>query len=659
MRACIRNFFFGLLLPALALAAPADEDRLDAQREAFIAARPAAEAGRWQDVEPFLEILRDYPLLPDLRSAWLRKRLGDGNDEETGAFLARYPELGFSRGLRLAWAKSLVERRRWDRYLAIYEAHYSDRDDTGLDCLALRARLNTGRGDGVADEALAIWLYPYSRPKECDPVFATLQDGGWITDARRRARIDLALPAGQIQLARYLAKPLPSADQARIERWARVRANPGRELLNKGQFADNEADRELLEYGLKRLAVQDPETAAARWQGLSDYSFSPGQRLLLERRIALGLARNFLPGGRPAIARQIEGGDRDAVVAHWQVRLALRDSDWPAALEALDALPPDKSANTDWQYWRARALAAMGRDADARALYQVLAARRDFYGFLAADRLELPYVWSDRPIPVDEAVIDQIAARPGFVRLRELFMTGLYSRGRAEWSVAVNRLEPAWRAQAAILAQRWGWHSTAISTAARAGQGDDLVLRYPLPWRGDFVNLSQAVRIEPTLAYGVARSESLFMPDVASSAGAIGLMQLMPGTGKETAAAARIPWRGWHSLTDPETNITLGTQYLSKMLARFGDNPVLATAAYNAGPHRVKRWLPEQGAMAADVWIDSIPFRETRRYVRRVLASDVVFDWRMNAEPRRLSLRMPPVTAAPEDGAIAGPSAGL
>lgn len=659
MRASILIFVAGLLAPGSSLAAPASPSALDEQRLAFIAARPAAEAGRWEDVEPFLPTLRDYPLRPDLRAAWLRKRLGDANDAETGAFLSRYPALGFSGGLRLAWARSLADRRRWDQYLAIYDAHYSGQDDTALDCLALRARLNTGRGDGVADEAIGIWLYPYSRPKECDPVFAYLQEGGWITDARRRARIDLALPAGQIQLARYLARQLPESDQARIERWNRMRANPGRELSEANRFADDEADRELLEYGFRRLASHDPETAAARWRSFSGFSFPPEQRLLLERRIALGLARNFLPGGRAAVASQLERGDRDAVLAQWGVRLALRDDDWSAVLAALDALPPDTEDSTNWRYWRARALAAIGRDGDARALFEALAAERDFYGFLAADRLGQPYVWSDQPIAADETVIGQIGARPEFVRLKELFMTGLYSRGRAEWAQALSGLEPAWRPQAAVLAQRWGWHSTAISTAARTGQGDDLALRYPLPWRGDFVQLSQAARVEPTLAYGVARSESLFMPDVASAAGAIGLMQLMPGTGKETAAQARIPWRGWHSLTDPQTNITLGTRYLSRMLARFGDNPVLATAAYNAGPHRVERWLPERGSMSADVWVDSIPFRETRGYVRRVLASDVVFDWRMNAEPRRLSVRMPPVTPAPDHGAAAGPSAGL
>jgi len=652
MRAIILTLLPACLAPLSALAADAAEDRLDRQREAFIAARPAAEAGRWTDVEPFLGILEGYPLVPDLRAAWLRKRLSAATDAETGAFLDRYPDLGFTRGLRLAWARSLAERRQWGSYLVVYEGNYAGKKDTELDCLALRARINTGRSAGVTDAALAIWLHPYSRPSECDPVFAYLLDGGWITDAHRRERIDLALQAGQIQLARYLARPLPPADLARIDRWAKMRANPDRELQRAQQSPTTAADRERLDYGLRRLAALDPEAAQQRWREFAHRAdagrgFPPDQRLALERRIALGLARNFLPGGRDAIDVQA-GRDTDPIVAHWRVRLALRDGDWPAVLRAIDALPEDAGGNTSWQYWRSRALEHTSETETAAARFGVLASDRDFYGFLAADRLDLPYAWSDQPIPADDALIEEIAARPEFLRLRELFMTGLYSRGRAEWAVAVNGLPAESRAQAAVLAQRWGWYSNAISTAARSGQGNDLVLRYPLPWRDDFVRLSQIARIDPTLAYGVARSESLFMTDVASTAGAIGLMQLMPGTGKETAAAARIPWRGWHSLTDPQTNITLGTQYLSKMLARFGDNPVLATAAYNAGPHRVERWLPRDGAMPADVWIDSIPFRETRRYVRRVLASDVVFDWRMNGEPRRLSARMPPVLADPD-----------
>ena len=647
MRAC----FLILLLvwsmrapPAGASVAPVTRE---VQREAFIAARPAAEAGRWQDVEPFLEILQDYPLLPDLRAAWLNKRLSTGTDQETADFLQRYPDLGFSRSLRMSWALSLAKRQRWQAFLDLYQSYYADRGDTNLDCLALRAQINTGRGAQITDLALAIWLYPFSRPKACDPVLAWLEQQELITPDRRRERIDLALEAGQVQLARYLARPLGPDDQARIDRWSKMRANPARELALAERIPDTPENRRLLAYGIGRLASRNPESARQLWPSFAAFGFEPGEDLQLQRRIALGLARNFLPAGRSAIEQQAAIDD-DPLVAQWRVRLALRDLDWPAVLTAIEQLPPDTGNDTNWGYWRGRALQESGAQEAGGEHFQQLADERGYYSFLSADHLNLPYAWSDEPTPVEEPLIARIAAQTEFVRLQELFMTGMHSRARTEWKQAIAQLPPDWRDQAAILALRWGGYSSAISTAARSGQTNDLTLRYPLPWRADFERLSQIARIDPALAYGVARSESLFMPDVASAAGAIGLMQLMPGTGKETAAQAQIPWRGWHSLTDPQTNITLGTQYLAKMLDRFDNNPVLATAAYNAGPNRVRAWLPSAQPLPADVWVDSIPFRETRGYVRRVLASDVVFDWRINGSARPISDRMPPVTTTPD-----------
>ncbi len=181
-----------------------------------------------------------------------------------------------------------------------------------------------------------------------------------------------------------------------------------------------------------------------------------------------------------------------------------------------------------------------------------------------------------------------------------------------------------------------------VASAASA-QVNDLEIRYPLPWRQDFEEKSRAARIPTPWAYGIARSESLFMPDVASRAGAVGLMQLMPETGKRTARAAKIPYRGVRTLKDPASNITLGTRYLSDMLNRFDQHRVLATAAYNAGPHRVERWLPRGEPLPADIWIETVPFSETRGYVRRVLAAEAVFHWRMNDGTRRLAEAMPPV----------------
>ena len=212
----------------------------------------------------------------------------------------------------------------------------------------------------------------------------------------------------------------------------------------------------------------------------------------------------------------------------------------------------------------------------------------------------------------------------------------------------MRHLDPDEKLQAAILANRWGWHSRAISTAASLKQYDDLSLRYPLPWQQQFELYSSAAKISPTWAYGIARSESLFMRDVRSSAGAIGLMQLMPATGRQVAKEIRLPYSGLTTLTDPESNIRLGTSYLGQMAERFGGNRVLATAAYNAGPHRVDRWLPEHGSEDARVWIENIPFNETRKYVKRVLAAQAIFHWRMTGKLQRLSDELPLVMAASE-----------
>jgi soluble lytic murein transglycosylase len=231
-------------------------------------------------------------------------------------------------------------------------------------------------------------------------------------------------------------------------------------------------------------------------------------------------------------------------------------------------------------------------------------------------------------------------------RARELFFVGLEGRGRSEWDAAVTPMTNEQQKQAALLAHEWGWHSRAISTVAKAGDYDDLQIRYPLPWRQDFATNSKLAGIADSWAYGVARSESLFMRDIRSSAGAIGLMQLMPDTGRRTARELKLPYAGLATLTDTASNIRLGTHYLGKMYSRFDDNQVLATAAYNAGPLRVEQWLPESGSLDARIWIENIPFNETRGYVKRVLTDEAIFHWRLTGKLRRISSALPHIVAA-------------
>jgi soluble lytic murein transglycosylase len=225
---------------------------------------------------------------------------------------------------------------------------------------------------------------------------------------------------------------------------------------------------------------------------------------------------------------------------------------------------------------------------------------------------------------------------------------GLDGRGRSEWDAAVSLLAPHEQVQAAILAHQWGWHSRAIATVSMVGEFDDLSIRYPLPWPEEFAQYSRDAKINDSWAYGIARSESLFMRDIRSSAGAIGVMQILPETGRRMAREIGHPYAGRATLTDSASNIRLGTMYLRKMFDRFDENRVLATAAYNAGPLNVAAWLPDANQLDARIWIENIPYNETRQYVRRVLAADAIFHWRLTGEVRRLSTELSSINPAPE-----------
>jgi len=377
------------------------------------------------------------------------------------------------------------------------------------------------------------------------------------------------------------------------------------------------------------------------------FAFPPGEQAAIDRRIALIHAWRHLPEAA-ALLEALPESSRDADTRAWAVRVALRGQDWAAVEHALAALSPEEAAEPVWRYWLGRVLENTGRSDQARMVYASLSGERGYYSFMAADRLGAEYQWGAAPVPARDDVLAALEQRPDVIRSRELFHVGLESYGRLEWQQALARLSPGERSQAAILAQRWGWYSRAITAASVAAAHDALELRFPLAWQPLFEERSERAGIHSAWVYGVARSESLFVPDARSGAGALGLMQLMPATGRQLARRAGLPWNGSPTLIDPETNVTLGTTYLADMLARYDGHRVLATAAYNAGPSRVDRWLPEDAALPADAWIDSVPYSETRAYVQRVLAAEAVFHWRMTGQTARLADVMQPVPARPQ-----------
>ena len=427
-----------------------------------------------------------------------------------------------------------------------------------------------------------------------------------------------------------------------------AQAKPDGFLARHDTRLKSDTYREQLVYATERLTYQDPEAALRAWKKVEKrYGFSAEEKLRTRRHIALWMARDNLPDGYTLLAALPQAAQDDEVM-RWRARASLRNADWQRLLTDIAAMDEQERNSEEWRYWHAIAQMRTGRTDEGRNALETLSAERSYYGFLAADELGNDYALQTTTLPASNELMAEIAAKPGVLRARELFLVGLDGSGRSEWQAAIRSMNDDEKLQAGILADSWGWHSSAISTLASVGEYDDLTIRYPLPWKEQFEAYSSAARIETTWAYGIARSESLFMRDVRSSAGAVGLMQLMPTTGRMVAEQISLDYAGLNTLTDPESNIRLGTSYLGQMAERFGGHRVLATAAYNAGPHRVEAWLPQKGAEDARVWIENIPFNETRKYVKRVLAAQAIFHWRMTGEQRRVSEELQQVLAPGE-----------
>jgi len=632
------------VLPAVAAA------QIDQQRELFKSVYETVERGDWSPVDGLSAsdqaLLQQYVLWPDLQATWLRANLRTTAAADVDAFIQQHGALRPARELRYKQAMMLARDGDLGGFQRIYEQFYQGQNIARLDCLSLQAEIDAGRFTRVNQRALDLWLVGTSQVSECDPVFTYLNDNNLLDPLAYRKRFDLAIEAREFQLARWLAKKIdqPHVDEATL--WVQAQANPEEFLRQHNPSINGPTYRKQLTYAAERLTYRDPELALRLWHRVvKRYGFSAEQKLRTERHIALWTARDNLPDGYKLLAK-LPVAAQDEEVLRWRARTSLRDTQWKRLLIDIAAMTPVERDSEEWKYWQAVALHRLGRVAEANTAFASLSQERSYYGFLAADELGQDYALDSNQLAADDAALASVANKPGIVRARELFLVGLDSRGRSEWDAAVRHFDADEKLQAAILADRWGWHSRAIATAASLEQYDDLSLRYPLPWLQQFELHSSAAKISPTWAYGIARSESLFMRDVRSSAGAVGLMQLMPATGRQVAKEIRLPYSGLTTLTDPESNIRLGTSYLGQMAERFGGNRVLATAAYNAGPHRVDRWLPEQGSEDARVWIENIPFNETRKYVKRVLSAQAIFHWRMTGKLQRLSDELPLVKAA-------------
>ncbi|MFP4161309.1 MAG: transglycosylase SLT domain-containing protein [Ectothiorhodospira sp.] len=630
----------GLILPATA--APPLTD-LTGQRETYLRAESALERGDQTAFHEHLKSLGDYPLRPYLLQADLEARLEQAPEDEIRRFLERWGDTPPGQRLHRRWLGHLADEGRWKAFLEDYE----DGLGTPLACQRRTALLRTGQRKAALEGVEGLWLVGYSQPKACDPVFDAWREAGGLTTELAWERFTLAVEAGQTRLARYLTRYLADTDAPWADRWLALRQDPERITEADWRADDHPRAGRILEDTLRRLARREPREALAAWETEGDaqaWGLSRETALEIRRYIALRLTLREMADALPHLETLPDAVFDDQLRA-WQARAALSVRDWQAVAETITRMSTQARDEDRWRYWHARALERLGDRDSAHRLYAQVARERNFYGFMAADRIQAPYRIGHRPLEVSQSRLQAVLERPGLQRAMELHALGRIIDARREWLPLQRRLDDRDLLAAASLAHRRGWHDRAIFTVARAGHFDDIDLRFPLVHADLFREKADAQGIDPAWAMAVARQESAFMADARSHAGALGVMQIMPATGR--AMAPRVGLRLDHPfrLLDPGVNVSIGTYYLRRNLDRFGGHPMLSTAAYNAGAGRVDRWLPGE-AMAADIWAELIPYAETRKYVRRVLAYRVLYEVRMGHDPTTLSSLLPPITPA-------------
>jgi soluble lytic murein transglycosylase len=615
----------------------------EANRRDYLAALEALKAGQTARFKTLYARLDGYILRGYLEYESIKNRVSTIPDAELRRFLAENSQAQFSDTIRNQWLHALAKRGDWKTFLNEYQ---DIEDDPELQCLRLSRLLKTSEEQAILmTEVEKLWLTGKQLPRACDSVFDAWKKAGHMTSDKVWARIGLAMESRNLRLAGDLAQYLDPSERVWVRRWQAMYRDPVRELHHITYPVETPVARMIVKHGVVRLAYRDPEEAMVQWDQLkSKYQFFGEDDNYVLRYIGILAAQDQLPQALTWLSA-VSADPGDMSLHLWRVKTALRAGQWEMAKRFIAGLSEEQRQDSQWRYWTARILESTGNKDEARRLYETLARDRSYYGFLAADRIGKDYSMQHVSTDATPEEVSAMLARPGIQMAQELYLMGQVTESRRQWNWTTRRLNNRDLAVAAVIARQWGWHDRAILTVARSDQQDDLELRFPLLYRDTIEANASEVGIDPSWVYGVVRQESAFVVDARSQSGALGLMQLMPSTGRLTGRKLNMPIHSNRALLNIENNLRLGVSYLKEVLGRNNGNQVLATASYNAGPNRVNSWLPDK-TLDADIWVETIPFGETRDYVKNVMSYTTVYDHRLGSRPARLQDRMQSVYPA-------------
>lgn len=656
------------------------ESYWESQRKQYSDTLKLLTKGQRQRFQQASEQLREYPLYPYLKYKEYRRYINSVNKEELDEFIMEFGDSPTAGWLRRAWIGNLASQKDWDTYLREYRlGQYS----VQYDCYYYWALYKSGDRESAFAGARKLWLVGSSQHKACDPLFEVWKTTGEMYGDLAWERTALAISNRKLQLARYLENHLPKEQQPLAREWRDLYRDPRRLKYIKRYTKWGDQAKPMLVTAFSRLIRKDEALAQTLWPTYSKaFAFTAAERAKVANEFATVLAIRKKDNAEYWLNQAAQYGSNDELIPIG-IRHALYSQDWKRTQLWLALLGKNDSNENTWQYWQSRAEQKLGpvnleqlpsikidrhhvdivnfQTRFITALYdknhtldllpasvieqkfldhrpterlEQLSQERNFYGFLASERLHKPLNLNIEPTQVTEEELTRMIALPAVQRARELHLMGEVPLARSEWEHLIRRSSESERSTLAHLAFIWGWHHPAIRAAYQSDAYNNLEIRFPTAYENVVNKYASSSGLDEDWVYSLIRQESAFMPQARSSVGAMGMMQIMPRTAKQLSRSLGMTTPSTRDMLTPETNVRLGTHYMSQLQRQFKGNIILATAAYNAGPHRANAWQPKYLPVRGDIWVETIPFHETRNYVKNILTYQAIYRHHLGKDVR-------------------------
>ncbi|MDX1915818.1 MAG: transglycosylase SLT domain-containing protein [Methylophilus sp.] len=561
------------------------------------------------------------------------------SNDEMNAFLARYSALPFADRLRGEWLKQLGKKQDWPTFLSVYTQYQSS--DAGVTCYAAEASAAV-YGAQTLESAKSLWFKSREQPTNCNDLFDQLQAAKVLSEDDIFERFNMALSDNRIALAKGIAKRSRLVDEKLDKQIDLAFTKPQLVLSKKSVSTSNRYGRALYLLALTQLAKTDSIQALAMFKKLEQY-FNAQEKSDFYGKLALNAAKRHEPQAYDWF-QLAENSTLSKEEFEWYARSALRRTDWNALSEVIALMPPDQADEPVWRYWKARAYKAQNKMLEANSIFAPLSTERHYYGWLAQEELESSMSASPDFYVPTHAEVDAFAKLDQVKRADALQRLDLVWESKMEWASAIDGFDDRQLLAAAAYASRKKWFDISVMTADKTKELHNYDLRYPTPYRDLINTATKDKNIDEAWVYGIVRQESRFMHYAKSHVGASGLMQLMPATAKWIAKKVGFQAYNNGMIHELDTNITLGTAYMKSMLDQFNGQETMTTAGYNAGPSRAKKWMGEVPLEGA-IYAETIPFDETRDYVKKVMSNAHLYSQRLGLKSMPLKTRLGTVPA--------------